>query len=83
MTEAIKSKISCPIFLAKEDLVMNDLVRRVNQSVCAEEKKVACEEFVSEINEYLECSNYDPNREECQICQAINKLRQENIYEPR
>jgi len=81
MTEVIKSKISCPIFLAKEDLVMKDLVRRVNQSVCREDKEIACEEFVSEVDDMLECKNYNPNREECRVCQAINRLRRERIYE--
>ncbi len=81
MTEAIKSKISCPIFLAKEDFVMKDLVRRVNQSVCTEEKEVACQEFVSEINEYLQCENFNPENPECLTCRIINKLRRENIYE--
>lgn len=77
--EFVKSKISCPIFLAKEDLVMKDLVRRVNQSVCIEEKAMACEEFVSEIDDMLKCKNYDPQRPECRTCRAINKLRRERI----
>lgn len=81
MIEAIKSKISCPIFLAKEDLVMIDLVRRVNQSVCREDKEIACEEFVSEINEYLQCKNFNPENPECLTCRVINKLRRENIYQ--
>ncbi len=81
MIEVIKSKISCPIFLAKEDLVMKDLVRRVNQSVCMEDKVIACEEFVSEVDDILKCKNYDPDKEECRVCQAINKLRKENVYE--
>ena len=81
MIEAIKSKISCPIFLAKEDLVMIDLVRRVNQSVCTEDKEIACEEFVSEVNDMLGCENFNLEKPECLTCRAINKLRRENICE--
>lgn len=81
MQEIIKTKISCPIFLAKEDLVMKDLVRRVNQSVCREDKEIACEEFVSEVDDMLKCENFDPQKPECQVCRAINRLRRENIYE--
>lgn len=70
-----KTKISCPIFLAKEELVLKDIIKQANGTFTEEDKDCKLEELGGEIGSLLSCPASNRIAHQCEMCRAICKLR--------
>ncbi len=69
------SEIDCQIF-NKQELLIGNLIDKVNKSKDNHDKSIFAEELKHEVDTLLICSDYDAESMDCINCHAISKLRQ-------
>lgn len=78
MFELSKRNINCSIFLSKEGTI-GMLSRYIFASESFQDKATQICELLNETEDLLNCSRFNGTRDQCRMCQCINKFREKTM----